>query len=87
MNTDLINACWEFAGAAFMLRAITIVLKDKVVKGIDWTIIFFFTTWGFWNTYFYPTNGFPYSFAGSVCLAAMNLIYLILLIYYSRKQT
>jgi hypothetical protein len=86
MNSDIINAIWEFAGAVFMLRAIQVILRDKLVKGIDWTTIFFFASWGLWNTYFYPDNGLIWSWYGSIFLCLTNTIYLILLIYYSRKQ-
>jgi hypothetical protein len=86
LTSDIINALWELAGALFMLRAIIVILEHKEVRGIEWSTIFFFSSWGLWNTIFYPTNGFFWSWVASIFLCAGNITYLILLIYYSRKN-
>lgn len=85
MTTDFINALWELAGAAVLVHSIFILLRQKDVKGIGWQQVFFFTAWGCWNVYFYPDNGLYWSWYAGILLALCNLIYFMLLIYYSRK--
>jgi uncharacterized membrane protein YfcA len=79
---DIINGLFEafgfFAVGASCLR----LMKDKEVKGVSLVTTAFFTSWGFWNLYFYPSLGQSLSgvAAGAVCLA--NCFWCFLIIKY-----
>lgn len=81
---DIVNAAFEFTGAAFICLSIHKVMKDKVVAGVSWMTLAFFAGWGVWNLWYYPSLEQWASFAGGVALTTTNVAYVVLLIYYSR---
>ncbi len=82
---DVINGLFEFVGAFVIVLSIKQVLADKEVKGINWATIAFFAGWGMWNLYYYPHLDQWLSFVGGIAIVATNLVYVSLLIYYSRE--
>lgn len=86
MTPDIINACFEGLGAFFVAINIRKILIDKIVRGYDWKVMAFFTFWGVWNLYYYPYLGQWFSFAAGVAIAVTNTIYLLLILYYIRKE-
>lgn len=85
MNFDLINGCFELVGGFLYVLNIRAILRDKVVHGVSLLPAFFFSTWGIWNLFYYPSLEQWYSFTGGVFLVTFNTIWLILALYYSRK--
>lgn len=85
MTEDLINGLFEFAGALFCCAHVKQILQDKQVKGVAWTPFLFFTSWGLWNLWFYPAVGCWFSFAGGILLAAVQVTYFTLMVYYKWK--
>lgn len=85
-GSDIINASFEAYGAWCAYRNIRALLRDKVVKGISVGSIAFFTSWGFWNLYYYPSLGQWFSFTSGAALAAGNLIWVVLACYYARRR-
>ena len=83
---DIINGSFELLGAPFIFMSIMKIYKDKQVRGISWTHPTFFTAWGFWNLYYYPHLNQWASFVGGIFIAAANLIWVIQLIYYWKKE-
>jgi hypothetical protein len=83
---DLINGLFEFVGAIFVILHILRLTKDKEVKGVSVVATAYFTSWGVWNVYFYPTNNLIFSFVGGVFLATANIVYVTLLIYYNGRE-
>jgi uncharacterized membrane protein YfcA len=87
MNTpDLINGSFECIGGILCWLNFLTLLKDKQVKGVSLLVCFFFSIWGFWNLYFYPCLHQMFSFFGAGFLALGNSSWLILAIYYKRKN-
>lgn len=84
--TDIINGCWELAGAIATIPSIRSLWKDKKVNGISWLTVFFFSSWGLWNVYFYPVNDLIFSFIGGVVLSVMNITWVVLLIKYRKNK-
>jgi len=84
--SDLINSLFEISGGFFVLLSIIKVIKDKKVAGVSYGTIGFFATWGYWNLFYYPSLNQWLSTAGAGILAATNTIYVLLLIYYARKD-
>lgn len=81
---DLINGIFELCGGFFCMFSVKKLYKDKKVFGISWIHVIFFTSWGYWNLFYYPALGQWLSFAGGVLLVLVNTIYTVMLIYYNR---
>ena len=75
MTPDQINATLELTGAVFTFRNALRVYRDRGYAGITWTAVAFFTTWGFWNIWYYPSLHQSWSFAAAVLLLAANLLW------------
>lgn len=82
MSNDLINGLFEFSGAIFILRNIILLLEEKCVNGVSAISTLYFTSWGCWNLYYYPSLHQMISFWGGVALAITNGIWVILMVYY-----
>lgn len=83
---DTINGAFEFWGGISMLNNCRVVLRDKQVKGVSIESTTFFTCWGLWNLYYYPSLGQWSSFAGGLMIVTANTIYVALMIYYRRRN-
>lgn len=86
MTPDVINGLFEFLAGSFIYLHIKQIKKDKAVKGVSIPATAFFTSWGVWNIYFYPSQGLIYSFVGGLFVVVMNFIWLGLMFYYKRKN-
>lgn len=85
MTPDLLNACFEFLGSLFVLASVRKVKRDRMVAGVSWLHVAFFTAWGYWNCLYYPMVVQPLSFLAGVCLAFANTWWVSLLVRYSRN--
>jgi hypothetical protein len=83
MNNDMINAFFEFGGGIAILNHCRVLYKDKQVNGVSVLSTIFFTAWGFWNVYYYPSLNQWVSFYGGLIIAAANFLWVSLLIRYS----
>ena len=86
MSGDLINGLFEFVGALFILLNVRAMVRDKVVMGVSTLPTIFFSSWGIWNLYYYPSLDQWYSFAGGVAIVLANCLWLGLTFYYLRRQ-
>jgi uncharacterized membrane protein YfcA len=86
IDPDLINAFFEFGGSVVIIMSILQVYRDKMVRGVSWIMLAFFTTWGGWNLYFYPHVGAMWSFYAGILLFITNFVYVSLIVYYIRKE-
>jgi hypothetical protein len=86
MWQDLINGAFEMSGCFFIMLHIMRLLKDKKVRGISVVAFSYFTLWGFWNVYYYPHLGQWASFVGGTSIALVNAVYVMLILYYIRKE-
>jgi len=84
---DIINGSFEMFGGLFVFMSVIKILHDKCAMGISWLTIGYFALWGFWNLYYYPHLGQTFSFYGGIGVAISNTIYVILIIWYSRRVT
>jgi hypothetical protein len=78
---DAVNGAFELLGGASIWANVVRIRRDKKIRGIDWRITGFFTTWGFWNLWYYPSLGQWASFSGGVVIVAANVVWL----YYAIK--
>lgn len=84
---DLVNGAFEFAGACFNLINIRALLRDKRVQGVHWAPTLFFTSWGAWNIYYYPSLDQWASFTGGLFIVATNLTWISLVFAYRRATS
>jgi hypothetical protein len=73
------------AGTVAIYGHIRRLWKDKSVSGVSIWAAAFFTSWGFWNLYYYPHLGQWWSFLGGLGIVCGNCIWVGGLVYYSRR--
>jgi len=83
---DIINGAFESLGLFFILPSIFKVYHDKRVQGISAIHVGFFTVWGYWNLWYYPSLNQWISCYGGIGIALANTVFFAQLIYYSRKK-
>ena len=67
-----------------ILNHCRVILKDKTIKGVSVLSNIFFLSWGIWNLYYYPHLDQFWSFVGGAFLVSCNMLYVGLMIYYSK---
>ena len=86
LQPDHINAIFEISGSFFLFLNVLQLHHDKIVRGVHLAPIFFWTTWGLWNLYFYPSLDQWWSFYGGVGLVLVNIVWVSQMIYYKRLE-
>lgn len=81
---DTVNGIFEAFGALFTWGNAWRIYQDKDVKGIYWPFTAFFSAWGIWNLYYYPSLGQWLSFVGGCFLVAGNITWFAMALYYMR---
>ncbi len=82
MTPDLINGLFELLGAAFVGLTCRRILIDRQCKGVSVWQAAYFTSWGFWNLFFYPHVGQWLSFWGGIAVVLVNTTWLGLMVRY-----
>lgn len=83
---DTINGSYELIGGIFLLLNCIKLYRDKKVRGVMLSTATFFATWSWWNLYYYPSLNQWVSFCGGLLIAITNAAWVIMAIYYSRKE-
>lgn len=86
MYNDLINGLFEFGGAGINLLNVRAILRDKKLQGVHWAPYGFFTSWGLWNLWYYPSLDQWFSFVGGAAIVLVNGTWLVLALYYIQKE-
>jgi uncharacterized membrane protein YfcA len=86
ISPDLINALFETIGSLFVILSIVKLRKDKIVRGVNVLTIIFFSSWGFWNLFYYPHLGQWLSFAGGCLITAANTTWIFMIIYFNYRE-
>lgn len=86
MTNDIINGLFELLGGFLLALNIIELIKHKELKGIHWGPTVFFTVWGLWNLYYYPSLDQWFSFLGGLVITIINTIWLLLVIYYKLRK-
>lgn len=60
--------------------------RAKQVRGVNVWATVFFTAWGVWNLYYYPSLGQWWSFAGGVAIVVVNAVWVAMAWTYSRRE-
>lgn len=85
-NVDMINAVFEGGGAIFLCLNVRRLLRDRSVKGVSLVTTTWWTTWGFWNVYYYRAVTCPASFYAGIAVVAVNAVWLALAVWYARRD-
>jgi hypothetical protein len=85
MSPDIINGLFEFVGSLFTWMNVRQVYKDKGYAGLYLPGIVFFTSWGGWNLYFYPSLGQWWSAVGGASIFLANIVWIALMWRYGKK--
>lgn len=83
---DIINGSFEAFGFAAVGMNCLRLLKDKRVAGVSYVAVTFFTSWGFWNAYYYPHLGQTLSGFAAVMTCSANCLWLGLMIKYRKNS-
>jgi hypothetical protein len=83
---DLINGAFEIFGSVATWGTFHAIRKDRGYAGIRLPIMAFFTSWGFWNLYFYSHLAQWVSLVASLSLTAGNVAIIAAMMYYGRKK-
>lgn len=81
---DALNASFELCGSCFILLSVIKLHKDKRLLGFSLWHLLFFTLWGWWNMYYYPSLGQWLSFWGGIAVTLVNSFYCLQIMYYSK---
>lgn len=79
MNADLINGAFEFMAGLMMANNCRVLLRDRAVAGVSIASMAFFSAWGIWNLWYYPSLGQTWSFVGGIFVVTANVAYVALL--------
>lgn len=81
---DFTNGLFEFIGGLLILNHCRAVLRDKAVAGVSILSTAVFTSWGFWNLYYYPSLGQWWSFTGGLLIVTANCLWVYLMLKYRK---
>jgi hypothetical protein len=83
---DLVNGLLELVGAILLLNNCRVLYRHQKVEGVSVTATAYFSCWGMWNLYFYPSNHLWFSFAGAICLTLTNISWVGMAICYRKAK-
>ena len=83
---DFVNGAFETAGGFFICLSIRNLHRAKVVRGVSWVHVAFFSSWGYWNLFFYPHLDQWLSFWGGAFLVAANTAWLLQIAFYLHRE-
>jgi hypothetical protein len=69
---DAVNGAFEMVGGFVLWANVWKIKKDKMVRGALSLVTLFFTLWGYWNLYYYPSLNQWLSFFGGINIVAAN---------------
>lgn len=82
--SDAINAAFELVGAVLAWKNFSRLLRDREVKGVYWPATAFWSVWGLWNLYYYPSLGQWLSTCAGAVLVAGNVAWVVAAIRWRR---
>jgi uncharacterized membrane protein YfcA len=84
---DQINSGFIFVAGIFYVLNLLKLIKDKDVKGISKLSIVFFSIWNIWTLFFFlMVTEFWWTIGAYIIVTVLNVVYIILMIKYSRKK-
>lgn len=87
MTPDYVNALFEFGGAGLLLMNVSQLYRDKALSGVRILPTAFFSAWGLWNLFYYPSLDQWASFIGGVAIVSVNVAWVAMALHYSKRAT
>ena len=84
MLVDWINGSFEIIGGVLSWMNVKKLQKDKHLAGVYWPVTAFFSVWGLWNLFYYPSLDQWVSFVGGLFLVSGNSVWVLLAIKYQK---
>jgi len=84
---DTINGCFEALGAGTLSANVWMLWLHKEIRGIHYGPTVYFTLWGFWNLFYYPSLHQWMSFMGGVAIATVNVVWLTSLLVITMRKS
>lgn len=82
---DSVNGMLELLGAVAVFGHCLRAFRDKCIRGASLWATAFFSLWGFWNLFYYPSLGQWASFTGGLALVLANCFWLALMVLYRKN--
>lgn len=82
---DLINGLIKLVGAGLTWRNAWELWKARELRGVYWPTSMFFTVWGVWNLYYYPSLDQWFSFYAGILLTMGNLAWVVMAVHLKFK--
>jgi len=73
---DVINGLFELCSGIFVWSNVVMIRRHKSLRGVHWIPTIFFTLWGYWNLYYYPSLDQWFSFFGGISIVTSNSVWL-----------
>jgi hypothetical protein len=86
MTPDIINGVFEVCGSVAVWMNFWAILKDRGYAGTRIPMMLFFTSWGFWNLFFYSHLLQWVSLYASLLLTAGNCAVVGAMLWFGRKK-
>jgi hypothetical protein len=83
MSPDFFNGLFEAVAGLLVFNNCRAVLRDKQVKGVSIISTAIFTSWGFFNIYYYPSLDQWWSFSGGLVIVSANSLWVYLMVRYT----
>lgn len=86
MINDMINGSFECIGGFLCWINVYKLYKDKNICGVYWPTTAFFSAWGLWNLYYYPSLSQYWSFIGGLFIATGNITWVIMAMSFTIRK-
>lgn len=83
---DIINGSFECLSGILLWYNVYKLYQHKCVHGVSLLTFGYFTIWGYWNLYYYPSLNQYISFISSFLVVSANTVWIIMAIRYRRSQ-
>ncbi len=80
---DVVNGIFEVIGGVLLVINCRSLFRDKTLKGVSVWPAVFFTAWGYWNLYYYPSLGQWVSFWGGIVIVSVNTVWIGMVVWYA----
>ena len=86
VTNDTINGLFEFCSSLFLAYNVVRLRKAKEVQGVSILTVAFFSLWGCWNLYYYPSIDQNFSFLGGIAVVSVNTTWVALAVWYTYRR-
>lgn len=75
VTPDRVNGAFEGMASFMILNHTRALWKSRQADGVSLVSSVFFTTWGFWNIWYYPHLGQMFSFYAGIAVVSANVFW------------